>query len=228
MRRWMKGLAVSCLIALIYIVAMLVTMPADALRHFVSIPSQITAFNGTIRYGRADLIGGYALTWDHRAGDLLRLRGTVDAALNGPDTQLTGTIQVTPLTVSVLDMTGQAGAGLMLLLPLVAIVSCTTRAVVDVTQAGLSRSAAWATGHVTVDAGTCTETNGRVDPVPPLDIALMTVGSDARAYVTSERQSMAEFVVAGDRRLILTLQPEGSALIPGLPTSAPIMLEYSF
>ena len=228
LRRWMTGVAVSCLIALLYLAALAATMPASALRHFVSIPPQITALYGTLRHGRAEMIGGYALAWDHRAGDLLRLGATVDLGVSGADTQLTGTLRATPLSVAVTDLAGRAGAGLLALAPGVAVESCTTRAVVDVAQLRLSRGAAAAEGNVAVDAGTCTETNGRIDPVPPLALALDTVGNDAQAVVTSDGTTLAQIVVAGDRRLILTLQPEGSALIPGLPTGAPIMLEYPF
>lgn len=228
MRGVLSGLAVSCLIALIYVVTLVATMPADALRHFVSIPRQITALYGTVWHGRADLMGDYVLNWDHRASHLIRLRATVDARLSGDDTQLTGTMSGGPFTVSLHDAMGRAGPGLLALVPGLAVATCTTQAVVDVAEVTLTRGAARADGRITVDAGTCTEVSGRIDPVPPLDILLDTVGNDARAQVTTDGTSLAEVIVVGDRRLILTLQPDGSALIPGLPTGAPITLEYPF
>ncbi|SHF96800.1 hypothetical protein SAMN05444339_1303 [Loktanella atrilutea] len=228
LRRVSTGLALTLVIALIYMVALGATMPASALRHFVSIPPQITALNGTLRHGRAEVKGGYALTWDHRTADLLVLRARADTVLTGADTQLTGSLRASPLSVSLDDLAGRAGPGLLKLMPGLAVDSCTTRAVVDGVGASLSRGAAAAQGRITVDSGTCIETNGRVNPVPPLDIALDTVGLDARARVTTAGTPLAEVVVAGDRRLILTLQPAGSALIPGLPTGAPIMLDMPF
>ena len=216
------------MIALIYMVALVATMPASALRHLGIIPPQITALNGTLRHGRAELAGGYVLAWDHRAADGLALRAGVDWNLTGADTQLSGILQASPVALSLGDVAGRAGPGLLQLVPGLAVQGCTTRAVVDGAGASLSRGSATAQGRITVDAGTCTETNGRVDPVPPLDIALDTLGNDARMQVTSTGTALAEVIVAGDRRLIVTLQPAGSALIPGLPTGAPITLDYPF
>lgn len=227
-RRWLGGIALSCVVALIYIVMLVVTMPASALGHFVSIPAQITALYGTVWQGRADLAGGYSASWNTRGGALLGLRGSVDFVLSGSDTQLTGVLTVTPAQLEARDVSGRAGPGLLTLVPGLSVESCTTMAAVDAVRVAVMRGQAAADGQIDVAAGSCTESNGRTTPVPPLAIVLDTAGTDARAQVTSEGDSLAEVIIAGDRRLILTLQPAGSAMIPGLPTGAPIMLEYPF
>lgn len=226
--RAMMGLAVSCLIALIYLVALVTTMPAHALHHFVSIPGPVTALYGTVWQGRAELVMGYTIDWSHRTRDLLRLRIAADVALSGADTQLMGTAAMSPWAMAVRDLSGRAGPGLLGLVPGLALDSCTTSAAVNGVSVALMRDRAAAAGLITVDAGTCTEVNGRINPVPPLEIIADTVGPHARARVTTGDTLLAQAVVADDRRFVLTLEPDGSALIPGLPVGAPITLEYPF
>lgn len=69
-RRW--GV-LTCMTALIYIAALVATMPPSALRDLGTIPPQVTALYGTIRQGRAALIGSYAVDWDVRLRDLALL-----------------------------------------------------------------------------------------------------------------------------------------------------------
>lgn len=221
-------LALACLTALIYVAALVATMPANALRDFVTIPPQVTALYGTIWHGRAELTGGYAVDWDNIPTDLIMLRGTVAATVQGADTQLRGTVRITPWSASVHNLTGRAGAGLLRLVPGLLIENCTTQAVVDVTRLALARTWAAAEGQVDVGAGDCMETNGRTNPVPALALTLGTVGRDATAVLKTGDVTLADVTVSGDHRLSVTVQPEGSALVPGLPTGAPIMIEYPF
>ena len=227
-KRALGFVALACLTALIYLGALVATMSANALHDFATIPPQVTALYGTIWHGRAELTGGYALDWNNRPAELILLRGTAEAVLQGNDTQLRGTLRITPWSVSVHDLTGRAGAGLLRLVPGVLVKSCTTRAVVDVPELALARTWAAARGQIDIDAGTCTETNGRINPVPAMTLALGTAGNDATAVLRATDVTLAEITVAGDHRLIVTVQPEGSALVPGLPTGAPIMIEYPF
>ena len=130
-KRAMALLALACLTALIYLAALVATMPASALSDLATMPRQVTAFYGTIWQGRADLIDGYRIDWDHRPGDLLGLRLAADATLQGPDTLLRGTVRVTPWTISARDVTGRAGPGLLALADGLAIAGCSTRAIVE-------------------------------------------------------------------------------------------------
>ena len=227
-KRAMALLALACLTALIYLAALVATMPASALSDLATMPRQVTAFYGTIWQGRADLIDGYRIDWDHRPGDLLGLRLAADATLQGPDTLLRGTVRVTPWTISARDVTGRAGPGLLALADGLAIAGCSTRAIVDVPYIALARTWAAAEGRIDVEAGDCTETNGRIDPVPAMTLTLGTRSNDATGRLTTGDTLLAEASVKGDHRLTLTLQPAGSALIPGLPTGAPISLDYPF
>ena len=59
-------------------------------------------------------------------------------------------------------------------------------------------------------------------------LELSTQGNDAQAQLRDRDSELARLAVTGDRRAILRLEPEGAVLVPGLPTSGPVIVEYPF
>lgn len=228
LRRVIRWGVLTCVTALLYIAALVATMPASALRDLGTIPPQVTALYGTIWQGSAGLIGGYTIDWDVRLRDLALLRLRADLAVHGTDTQLFGAATLSRRAAVMTDVAGRAGPGLLKLVPDLPVDRCNTRAIIDIAHIGLLPGRAIAQGRVDIDAGTCTEANGRINPVPAMTATLTSAGSDAQAVLTAQAATLAQVTVTGDRRLRLTLQPEGASLIPGLPTGAPIILEFPF
>lgn len=204
------------------------TWPASALREVATLPAQITGLYGNIRAGRATLTGGYALNWDLRESQLLRLRALADVTLEGPDTRLEGQVVARLGSLSAQAVSGRAGPGLLALVPDPLISDCSSRAVVDIQGLSISRTAAAANGVVQIDAGQCKDLLGRDMTIPQMTVDLSTQGNDARAVVSDRDGELGQITVAGDRRLIVRVEPEGATLIPGMPTSGPVIVEYPF
>lgn len=221
-------IVLSCFTALVFVIALAVTMPASALRRVINLPPQITDLRGTVWHGNATLTDGYALQWDSHFSALILARISADVTLTGADTQLTGTISVSPWTTSLRDLTGRAGPGLLALAPGVPVERCTSRAIVDVAGARLGRGQAAVNGQIDIEAGQCLDFAGNEVAVPALSVALHSTGNDAVADLTDAQTALAQVTVAGDRRLIIRIEPAGAELIPGLPSSGPIILEYPF
>lgn len=231
--RWLiRKLIVYCGISffatIIFLVSLLATFPATAVKEFVILPPQVTELYGSLWRGRAQLVGGNTLEWTNDPKRLLLLRVGWDVVLKGPDTQLTGAVILSPWAVEVLNMSGRAGPGLLQLVPGVPIESCSARAVVDVQMLQLARAAAAADGRIAIEEGSCVDAFERRQPVPQMTVDLLTQGADALAVLTDRDGELARFTVAGDRRLIVRVEPAGATLVPGLPTSGPIILEYPF
>ena len=222
------SLVVTLVFALVFVISLIVTLPTSAIREFATVPPQVTGLYGRVWNGRASLAGGYTLNWDFRPGELLLGRAVFDATLDGPDTRLEGTLHATPWDVGASGITGRAGPGLLDLLPRLALRECTSRAVVDVSSVSLSRQAAAAAGVISVDAGVCKDGLQRDAAIPAMTLDLTTQGNDARAELRDRDSELARLTVTGDRRAILRLEPEGAVLIPGLPTSGPVIVEYPF
>jgi hypothetical protein len=213
---------------LIYLAALIVTLPATALHRVAVIPAQISDLYGSLWKGRAVLSGGYSLDWEVRSRSLLLARGVVDWTLQGGDTQLTGVASVTPWALEARTVVGRAGPGLLALVPDLALKNCTSRAVVDVQNLRWQEGRAAAAGVVSVDAGSCEDLLGRAATVPQMTLDLTTQGSDARGLLRDRDSVLAEITVTGDRRLIARIEPEGAILVPGMPTGGPIIIEYPF
>lgn len=221
-------IVLSCFTALVFVISLAVTMPASALRRIIDLPPQIVALQGTIWNGRATLQDGYALQWDGQFGALILARVSANVTLTGADTQLTATVRFSPGTVSVREVAGRAGPGLLILAPGLPLDGCTSRAIVDVPLASFGRGRAAAEGRIDIAAGDCTDFAGNSIPVPALILTLHSEGNDAVADLTDPQTALAQLIVAGDRRLLIRVEPAGAALIPGMPTSGRTEIEYPF
>jgi hypothetical protein len=232
-RRLLRGLlaatGLASLTALVFAGALAATMPASFLGSLVALPPQVEGLSGSAWRGRASLAGGHALSWQVSGRDVWRLRLLADASLEGPDTQLVGRLAATPWQVTALGWTGRAGPGLLALAPRLAVEGCTSRAVVEVARLALGRSWAAAEGRVDVIQGDCLTRDGAEVPVPAMTLDLVTEGRDARAVLRSVRgATLATLGVTGERTLQVRVEPEGAALVPGMPSSAATTLEYPF
>lgn len=213
---------------LVYLAALIVTLPATALRRVADIPAPITDLYGGLWEGRAVLDGGYSLDWQLSAWPLFVGRGVAEWTLRGPDTQLAGVATVTPGSFAAADIVGRVGPGLLDLLPGAALQNCTSRAVVDVQQLTWRKGAATAAGAVLISEGRCKDLLGRDTTVPQMTLDLTTKGNDAHALLQDRDSTLAEFTVTGDRRWITRIEPEGAVLVPGMPTSGPVVIEFPF
>jgi hypothetical protein len=230
--RWLRTLSLwivlSCFTALVFAISLAATMPASALRNFIDLPPQITDLQGTIWHGTARLQDGYALRWDGQFGALILARLSANVTLTGADTQLMGVVQISPWMLALCDVTGWAGPGLLALAPGLPFDGCTSRAIVDVPLVSFGRGQAAAEGRIDIAAGDCTDFNGDSIQVPAMTLTLHSEGKDAVADLADTGSALAQLIVAGDRRLLIRVEPAGAALIPGMPTSGPTMIEYPF
>lgn len=212
----------------IFVVALLVTLPATVITEFVTLPAQVTGLYGSIWRGRANMIGGYTFDWEAQPGALVLGRFSIAVDVQGADTQLNGRLFATPWSVAAQEITGRAGPGLIQLIPTIPIETCNSRAVVDISEVRVWRNAARAEGALAIDAGSCVDLQGRTQTVPEMSVDLLSQGNDALAILTDRDGQLARLTLSGDRRIILRIEPEGATLVPGLPTSGPIILEYGF
>lgn len=219
---------VACFAFLVFGVALLVTMPASALQVLIPVPAQVTGIYGGVWNGRAMLSDGYSVEWRLRARSLFLVRGVVDWNLKGRDTQLIGIATATPWSVTGNDIVGRAGPGLLALMPDSALSDCTPGAVLDVQEVAWREGRFSASGVISTDEGTCKDLLGRTIGLPSMTLDLSTQGADARGDLRDRDGRLAQVTVTGDRRLILRVEPEGAALVPGLPTGGPMVIEYPF
>lgn len=202
-------------------------MPAQSLARLVELPPQVLTLEGRLRDGGAMLAGGYRLDWVLEPTALLRGRAAATARLSGADTDVTGAIAAGLGSVVLRDVRGRAGAGLLRLVP-GGDLACDSRATLDMDVLGVTGSRAVAAGRIDIAEGTCS-IDGQSAPLPAMRVSLGSEGDDALAVAETEAGVRVGSVrVTGDRRAILRLEPEGAAMVPGLPSGAPTILEIPF
>ena len=234
LRRTLKWLAVATgltfFTALIFVAMLAITMPASFLRTLVALPPQVETLSGSAWRGRATISGGHVLDWRVSFRELWLGRLVADTTLDGPDTRLAGVLALSPWQASARDWTGRAGPGLLALAPRLSVATCSSSAVVAIERLALARRSAAAEGEIGIADGTCSDRSSREYPVPAMTLRLSTDGSDAQAALSRSGATtpLAQVTVTGDRRLLIRIEPEGAALVPGMPASGPTILEYPF
>jgi hypothetical protein len=188
----------------------------------------VQQLSGRVWSGRAALSGGYALDWRMLPGVLLR--GRLEAAFTfaGPDSRVEGRAVAARSGLGLADLSGRLGGGSLTLLPDLAAMRCDMRAVLSVERLSWRRGQARAAGDLGVTEGACLLPDGRRVEVPVLHVALSTDGADALALVESDGpapQRLAQARLTGGGRVQLRVEPEGAALIPGMPRSAPTEID---
>lgn len=223
----LTGLAFAFGILFVLGGALIWTMPAQSLTRLVDLPPQVRGLDGHLRAGGARLAGGYRLDWTLRPEALLGGRIVVTTRLNGADTELTGEMKASSGHVTVRDVRGRAGAGLLRLVPTADLV-CDSHAALNVDIFHLGGGRADAAGRIDIAKGTCSA-GGQSVPLPALRVALSSAGDDALAEAESEAGvRVGSLRITGDRRSILRIEPDGAVMIPGMPSSAATILEVPF
>ncbi|UWQ23168.1 hypothetical protein [Jannaschia sp. W003] len=230
LRRAVLAILVACLALAVFAAALLATLPMSVLTPLAALPPQVEALEGRLAEGRARLSGGLVLDWRAEPAALLSGALAVRLVLVGPATRLDGRLRADPFGVALEGIEGRAGSEALALVP--GAPQCSgVRAVVAVERLAWAwRGAASAGGGATVEPGTCTGPGGETLEVPAMRLAFGTEGPDATARLLREDDgaALAEARVGGDRRLALRLEPEGAALVPGLPRGGPMILELPF
>lgn len=232
-RRWLKGIGtgvvLACLTALVFGATLVMTMPASVVRTLVVLPPQVETLSGSLSRGRAGLMGGYTLDWTWSPRELITGRIAVGIELQGSDTRLEGRVEAVPFAVTARDLRGRAGAGLLALFPRLAVEGCNPRAVVAIDSLSAGRRGFGARGMVETSQGICLDRNGNEIPVPAMVMGLSTEGADANAILSDDKgTTLARLAVTGDRILRVTVEPQGAALVPGMPSSAATSLALPF
>ena len=222
------GVVLSCFTAFVFAASLAVTMPASTLRRVIDLPEQIIDLRGTIWNGSATLTDGYVLQWKGHLAALILAKISADVTLTGADTQLDGRLNFGPRAIALHNLTGRAGPGLLQLVPALPIDRCASRAIVDVAGISFGRGVASAEGQIDIESGACLDFAGNAIAVPALTLTLQSKGNDAVADLSDATSALAQVTVTGDRRLIIRVEPAGAKLIPGMPSSGPIILEYPF
>ena len=149
-----------------------------------------------------------------------------DVELRGSDTLITGRAAAGPAALTLRDLRGRVGPGFLPLVPGLPVESCTSRAVVDVARLRLDRRTAAADGVISIDVGRCVDRLGRDHLLPAMRVDLLSQDGDAVAIVSDDGGRLGRLTLTGDRRVLVRVEPEGAVLVPGLPTSGPIIVEY--
>ncbi len=217
---------IACVTFAVLTGAVLLYAPLSIVTRSLDLPPQVEAVYGTLLKGRADLAGGYVLSWDN-APSLAPWPGLGGALLlEGEDTRLTGDLRAFPTEMGVQKLDGRAGPGLATLIP--GAYECAMSARISGVTLLWSGNAAQALGAVTLPAGECRRA-ARVVSVPTLNLELATRGSDAVAVLTDgDATRLASATVTGEMRAEVRVEPALARFVPALPKGGPITLQYQF
>lgn len=236
--RWIGGaLAASGLAVLAFLVSLAATLPVRLAAGYVALPAGINGYSGTVWRGQAQLAGGHAVDWQVDALGSLAARGIAgDVVVTGPGTDLAGRVTLRGLAGQDLRIEGLTGRAAWPLVVAVAPdldVACDGAVVLQDVALALAPGLRRGSGSLRSGPATCTETSGASEPVPVPALAgrLETVEEGLRAtlaQVEAPEILLAEARATNDDRLIVTVYPEGAALVPGMPAAGETSLEYPF
>jgi len=217
-----------------YAASLVATFPARTAARQVELPEQIVDVSGTLWNGQAILAGGYEMQWKVAPlRSLLHLALDVEWTLRGADTSLSGQAALRPDVVTLADVEGRAGWGLVRAAAPDLTVNCDGTAEVALSRVVVSEAIQGAVGEVKSSSAVCSD-SARTPPEPIAVPALTAVssidGEASRVLLTASDDPaapMAEFSVA-NRVLTATIHPKGAELTKVLPTSGPTTLEFPF
>jgi hypothetical protein len=202
-------------------------MPAATMARMMGLPPQVRTVSGSLWSGRAGLDGGLTLTWQMTLRGLALGRLGADLRLTGPRTLLEGSGFASVTRVGVQDLSGRAGPDLLALAPDAA--ACDGQANVRIASVSWARGAVESDGRVQITPSVCQGPGGNSFETPALDLVLTTAGNAAVATLTTDdtaRDSMGNAQIRPDGWVNIRIEPAAARLLPGLPTSAPTVLEF--
>lgn len=218
--------------ALAYMSSLIATAPAQVLSRVVDVPPAMQTLSGKLWNGRATLEGGLQVGWQISPWrSLVGMAIHMDWDLRAPDTQLEGHVRISRSDVAVRDVKGVAGWRLVdAVLPGLPF-RCDPTARVDVSEAGFSRTTYTveivAAGSLLTGPGACMDDKGTTN-IPALRGEAATVAGDLSIKVRPRDDPATELGTILLKRtgtLVVTVQPAGARLVPGLPSSAPTVIE---
>lgn len=219
-----------CALALAaYGVFLAATAPSRIVGRFVDLPPAVSHLSGTVWKGEAVLANRLVADWRVDPSASLGARALrLGWSMAGSDTRLTGTASIAPDgAVSVTGISGVAGWSLVEAALTGVPFRCDPRARVDIAEIAVADGQFRAEGRMTTGPGQCADDIGAV-AVPALDAEVENVDGGVRLLVRlNERPDtvLGEAVVTAAGDLIITIQPAGAALVPGMPTSAASVIE---
>ncbi len=233
-RRTRSFALISALVVIAFATSLLATFPAAVAARYVTAPIEINAYSGTVWNGRASFAGGHAIRWQVDGwASLLALGPRLDLTVTGPGTRLAGRVALRGALLRRLDLADVSGE---VAWPLVAALApdlgfaCQASATLTSVVLELAPAAYAGQGRLRAGPGTCTEPGGTDPvPVPELSGTLATAADGLHLVVTTTDNPddpLAEIALMNTDALAVTLHPAGAVLVPGLPSSGEITLEY--
>lgn len=202
-------------------------VPAATMARMTGLPPQVRTVSGSLWSGRAVLDGGLVLTWQGTWHSLLRGQIAADLNLTGPRTVLQGHGFASLRQFGIDDVSGRGGADLLALVPDAS--PCDGQAVVDIKRITWSRRAVSGQGRVQISESICQAPGQAPLETPPLDLVLTSEGAEGVATLMTgdaSRTEMGQARLGPDGWAKLRIEPAAARLIPGLPASAPTLLEF--
>lgn len=235
-RRILRVLLIAGLASAAFLVSLAATLPARVAAGYVSPPVEINGYSGTVWNGAAGLQGGHALRWRVDGWRSLAAFSVVlDAALEGPGTALGARVTAQGLGAQAIRIEGLDGVAawplVAALAPEIGIACADATARIEDVALTLAPGRRGGSGRAYAGPGFCARVGraGEAAPLPALAAVIAGGEAGLGAVLTlaeTPDEPLAEAVLANDDRLVLTVYPEGAALVPGLPTSGEIILEY--
>ncbi len=180
----------------------------------------------TVWRGQMQLDGGHTATWTARPGASLWAFGlAADWRVTGPGTDLAGPIVIRPGAVDLGPVSGAAAwpliAALMPGLP----ITCTGQARLSAVAVRLAEAERTGAGTVTSPDAECRRLDGQSGPVPApaLHAQISTQPDAVQILVTPQvgaRVALLTARLTNADRLVVTIHPDGAALVPGMPATA--------
>ena len=234
-RNWTKSallLAVAGIVA--YIASLAASAPARLIRKHVSLPPQIVDISGTIWNGQLILQGNYEARWIFRPlRSLFGLSLAADWTLSGADTSVSGRAAIRRDLVTLADVEGRAGWGLVQIAMPDLPVACDGSVAMELSPVVISEARQGAAGTLRSGPATCLDSSTtpqqRIE-LPPLSAqsAMDDNGWSVNVTETAQPETSLVAVTVKDRVLAVTVRPEAAKWVKSLPTGGPITLEYPF
>lgn len=211
-----------------YGMGLVATAPARAVDWAVDMPRAVRAVSGTIWRGSAVLQGGYVAEWEVSPwASLAALRLEGDWTIAGPEMRIAGHARIAPGQVEVTSASGSLGWDVVdAVLPDLPF-RCDPSARIEIASLRVSGEEITIAGTAQSGPGRCADDLGVID-VPGLlaKIASNAEGIDLKiTRRDTPGQALGDIRLLRTGRLVVTVQPQGARLVPGLPTSGPTVLE---
>lgn len=233
---WTVRLALGSSVVLLglstFAVSLIQAMPVRFAARLAGSPVADDQLSGTVWQGDFRINADHDLSWRLDAwGSLLHLGAVFDVALTGPGTDLAGALS---MDGAVLGAMGPLSGTVAWPLVEAVLADLPIRCDVSADVQGLTLSGAIGghagDGTASTAGGQCSRIDGSVDPlpVPALTARIATLPEGVEATLTRTDAPDTALAVArltNDDRIVVTVHPEGAAMIPGMPATSDSEIE---